>query len=191
MDEPESLTPALSDGRSREEQSFLRWLAEMAVLAAAAFVLATGIKTFVVQPFRIPSASMVPTLAVGDRVLVNKYLYRFRSPRRGDIVVFTSPEVAETDLIKRVIAVGGRTVAVRDGAVYVDGAALSEPYVSAQVPDTYTSERPAQVPNGYVWLMGDNRPNSHDSRYFGPQPVRHLLGKAFFIYWPPARMRVL
>lgn len=179
------------DPRAEAEESFLRWLGELVVLVALAFILAMGIKTFVVQPFVIPSTSMVPTLEVGDRVLVNKFVYRFQQPKRGDVVVFTSPDDPGMDLIKRVVAVGGQTVEVRNGTVFVDDVALKEPYVNPRIRDTYSSREPVKVPAGYVWLMGDNRTNSRDSRYFGPQPNGNLLGRAFCIYWPVSRLRGL
>ena len=192
MPEQPSDSPASpEDPRAEAEESFLRWLGELVVLVALAFILAMGIKTFVVQPFIIPSTSMVPTLEIDDRVLVNKFIYRFGSPSRGDVVVFTSPDNDGMDLIKRVIAVGGQTVELRDGTVFVDGSALKEPYVNPLIKDTYTSKQPTKVPPGYVWVMGDNRTNSRDSRYFGPQPVANLLGKAFCIYWPIPRIRGL
>jgi signal peptidase I len=189
--EPEDLTPAPPDRHAQAEESFLRWLAEVVVLLAVAVVLALGIKTFVVQPFVIPSSSMVPTLQIGDRVLVNKFIYRFTQPKPGDVVVFTSPDNDNMDLIKRVIAVGGQSVQIRDGIVYVNGQARTEPFVNPEVRDTYTSAAPVKVPDGYVWVMGDNRTNSRDSRYFGPQPVKNLLGRAFAIYWPLTRIRAL
>lgn len=190
-EQPADSTTPPEDPRAEAEESFLRWLGELVVLVAVAFILAMGIKTFVVQPFVIPSTSMVPTLEVGDRVLVNKFIYRFEQPKRGDVVVFTSPDNDGMDLIKRVIAVGGQTVELRNGTVFVDDRPLKEPYVNPLIKDTYTSNEPTKVPAGYVWLMGDNRTNSRDSRYFGPQPVAHLLGKAFCIYWPIGRMRGL
>jgi signal peptidase I len=176
-----------ASGRSEEVSSFIRWVVEFVVLVVAAFLLATGIKTWVVQPFYIPSGSMEPTLAIGDRVLVNKFIYRFTSPKRGDVVVFESPEGPKTDLIKRVIATGGQTVQIKDGYVSVDGTKLDEPYVAKDRRDNYTSPTPTKVPQGYVWVMGDNRGNSADSRVIGPQPLSAILGQAFTIYWPIQR----
>jgi len=167
-----------------EEVSFGRWVLELVVLVAVAFLLATGIKTWVVQPFVIPTGSMIPTLEIGDYVIANKFVYRFDDPQAGDIVVFMSPSSNSTDYIKRVIAVGGQTVDLRDGVVYVDDVALDEPYVHGQRSDPGPLRMPVTIPDGYVWLMGDNRENSQDSRWFGPQPVTRVVGKAFFIYWP-------
>lgn len=173
----------------REETlSFGRWLLELVVLVGLAWVLAFGIKTYVVQPFVIPSSSMEPTLLISDRVLVNKFIYRVTAPRPGDVVVFLSPEDGRTDLIKRVIAVAGQTVDIQDGRVSVDGVLLNEPYVNAADPDHYNSDSPVKVPPGTVWVMGDYRANSKDSRFIGPQPVSKILGRAFAIYWPLDRL---
>jgi len=171
-----------------ETISFGRWLLELVVLVALAWVLALGIKTYVVQPFIIPSSSMEQTLLISDRVLVSKFAYRFGPPKRGDVVVFVSPEDGRTDLIKRVIAVAGETVDIQDGKVLVNGAALVEPYVNAAYPDHYDLDAPVKVPPGMVWVMGDNRANSKDSRFIGPQPVSQVLGRAFAIYWPVGRL---
>ena len=184
--------PLAATGHSEEQNSsFLRWVIEFVVLVAAAFLLAMGVKTWVVQPFYIPSGSMEATLQIGDRVLVNKFIYRFTSPKRGDVVVFMSPESDSTDLIKRVIATGGQTVMIRAGVVSVDGKPLVEPYVSPGNRDDYTLPSPVHIPRGSVWVMGDNRGNSSDSRVFGPRPVSAILGRAFCIYWPVQRMRGL
>ncbi len=177
--------------KDEAEQPFWRWLLEFVLLVGAAFILATAIKTWVVQPFYIPSGSMETTLNVGDRVLVNKFVYTFTHPKYGDVVVFVSPEDKSQDLIKRVIAVGGQTVQVKDGYVYVNGKKLDEPYVQPQNRDHYNSAAPTIVPKGYVWVMGDNRANSSDSRFIGPQPVTKILGQAFVIYWPLNRIRGL
>lgn len=165
--------------------SFGRWLFELVVLVGLAFLLAQGIKTWVVQPFVIPSGSMEPTLAVGDRVLVNKFLFRFREPAPGDIVVFKAPDNTKTDYIKRVIAVGGQVVDISGGVVFVDGRALDEPYTAGTLTEPMERPLPVRVPKGQVFLMGDNRPNSRDGRVFGPRPESQIVGKAFFIYWPP------
>jgi signal peptidase I len=190
------LTPAEpaakpGDAHKVAEESFLRWIGETILLVGLAFVLALGIKTFVVQPFLIPSGSMEPTLQIGDRVLVNKFIYRFTQPKQGDVVVFISPDDKATDFIKRVIAVGGQTVDISDGLVSVDGKRLSEPYVNRQVVDHYNLDKAVKIPQGQVWLMGDNRTNSRDSRFFGPRPANELLGEAFVIYWPLGRIGTL
>ncbi len=177
--------------KNDDEQPFWRMLVEFVVLVGAAFLLAMAIKQWVVQPFYIPSGSMETTLDIGDRVLVNKFVYQFDHPKYGDVVVFVSPEDKQQDLIKRVIAVGGQTVQVKDGYVYVDGKKLDEPYVQQGNRDAYTMPAPVTVPKGFVWVMGDNRANSSDSRVIGPQPLSKILGQAFVIYWPLNRLNSL
>ena len=190
MLEPDPIAPP-SGPQAQPRESIWRAILEMAVLLAVAVGVALVVKAYVVQPFLIPSGSMERTLLVGDRVLVNKFIYRVRTPHAGDVVVFLSPDDRDVDFIKRVVAVGGQTVELRDGTVYVDGVARAEPFVNGDVKDTYTSRQPVKVPTGYVWVMGDNRTNSRDSRYFGPRPVGDLLGQAMCIYWPFDHLRTL
>lgn len=176
-------------------------------LILTALILAFLLKSFVVQAFYIPSESMMPTLDVGDRVLVEKLSYRFGGPARGDVIVFRNPGAApsesladsvrsflegfglgpgskDLDLIKRVVGLPGETVEVRAGVVHVNGAALPESY---QLPDGRTVP-PVVVPAGQYWMLGDNRGNSRDSR-FGLGTVREdaVIGRAFLVLWPPGR----
>ncbi len=171
--------------------SFGRYLFDVAIVVLVAFVITTGVKTWLLQPFEIPSGSMEETLQVSDRILVEKVQLRFRGPTAGEIVTFSAPDGSPRDFIKRVIAVGGQSVDVRDGVVYVDGHRLSEPYVNTRYKDTYSSDAVVKVPVGTVFLMGDNRTDSQDSRAYGPQPLSHISGRAFAIYWPLARIRRL
>jgi len=187
--EPNQTAPAADTERSHG--NFGRWLLETAVMIALAFLLAQGIKTFVVQPFVIPTGSMEPTIMTGDRVLAEKISIRFRDPRQGEIVVFDDPTGRHPQLIKRVIAVGGQTVDIRDGTVIVDGVPLTEPYVHGKVTDPGTVPLPVTLEDDEVWLMGDNRPNSGDSRFMGPIPESMVQGRAFAIYWPIDRMGTL
>lgn len=186
--EPE--TPATQPTQP-EQQSFVRWLAETALLILAAFILAQGIKTFVVQPFVVPTGSMIPTIEINDRVIAEKISYRFRDPKVGEVVVFSDPSGQYPQLIKRVIATAGQTIDIRMDGVYVDGKKLDEPYVHGLQTDPGPVSTPLVVPDGQLWLMGDNRPFSGDSRFIGPQPVSAVKGHAFFTYWPPSRMGVL
>ena len=174
--------------RKSQETSTVRWLIETALLVGLAFLLAQGIKTFIVQPYIIPTGSMIPTIELRDRVLAEKISYRFRDPKAGEVVVFNDPTGQHPKLIKRIIAVGGQTVDIREGKVYVNNQLLSEPYVHGKVTEPGTVPMPVAVPKGYVWLMGDNRPNSGDARFFGVQPVSAVEGRAFYTYWPPKRM---
>lgn len=161
---------------------------EFVVIMLLAFVLVFGfIRPFVVEAFKIPSESMVPTLQVGDRVLANKFIYRFTDPDRGDVVVFESVEQEGTDLIKRVVGVEGDRVAVQNGTLLVNDEPLEEPYVNRELPDVGSYE-PTVVPEDHVFVMGDNRPNSQDSRFFGAVPEENLEGEAFVRFWPPTRI---
>jgi signal peptidase I len=184
---------------------------ELPLLMVAAVVIALLIKTLLLQAFYIPSESMLPALKVGDRVLVEKVSYRVHAPERGDVVVFErevvapAPEVdqslwtdigdafkglfgfptaGEQDFIKRVLAVGGDTIEGKSGGVFVNGTRVAEPYLSAGVETLPFG--PVEVPEGQMFLMGDNRGNSDDSRSFGTVPVDEVVGHAFILVWPPA-----
>jgi signal peptidase I len=172
-----------------------------------AVILALFMRTFVVQAFKIPTGSMEPNLLIGDHLLVNKFVFaptlssaeRALLPvtaiRRGDIVVFKYPEDPERDFIKRVIGLPGETIELRDHRIHVNGRAVEEPYAhylprqagpgggeftSEDVRDRYG---PVVVPAGSVFVMGDNRDNSQDSRYWGFLPKGNIKGKALMIYW--------
>lgn len=160
------------------------------VLTLAAIVLASYLlRTFVFQSYEIPSASMEETIMTGDLVFSEKVSYRFGDPAPGDIVTFEDPEIPSRTLIKRVIATEGQTVDLKDGSVYIDGLKQFEPYTDGKpsYPLANSSEEityPYTVPAGEVWVMGDNRTNSQDSRYFGSVPVSSISGKAVLVYWP-------
>ncbi len=193
----------------RDEGGVLAFLGELPVLIVVAFALALLLKTFVVQAFYIPSGSMEPTLEPGDRVLVWKLL---DTPERGDIVVFEDPHPgpqpdrgivggflhflseglgfvrpAHEDFIKRVVGLPGETVELRDGRLYVDGARVEEPYLRG--PLDRRDFGPVRVPADSLFVLGDNRLNSNDSRYgLGFVPRDKVIGEAFVIIWPPSRM---
>ena len=164
---------------------------EFLVILVVAFALVFGfVRPFVLEAFYIPSESMVTTLLVGDRVFVNKFVYRFSEPEHGDIVVFESVEGESEDLIKRIVGLPGDRVAVFDGVLFVNGERWEEPYVNKLFPDN-SSYGPETVPEGDIFVMGDNRANSRDSRFFGPVPVENIEGEAFVIFWPPWRIGLL
>lgn len=172
-------------------QGIGRQILEFVITLAAALVLALALRTWVIEPFVVPTGSMLPTIQLSDQVLANKFIYRFEDPKPGDIVVFDDPMGEVPTLIKRVIAVGGQTVDLRDGKVVVDGKALDEPYTHGQPSDPLKGSDvtfPLTVPKGYIWVMGDNRTKSKDSRWFGPIPLKMVRGKAFFTYLPLDRI---
>ncbi|ATW24340.1 signal peptidase I [Candidatus Formimonas warabiya] len=146
------------------------------------------LKSYILDNRIIPSSSMYPTIYIGDMVLVNKFVYRFHTPERGDIIVFKPPaEVGQEDLIKRVIGLPGETVEIKDHLVYIDGKPLEENYLNEAPQYTFG---PVQVPQGRLFVMGDNRNMSFDSHLW-PQPflkVESVKGKAFFRYWPIKRI---
>ncbi|CAA9217539.1 MAG: Signal peptidase I [uncultured Acidimicrobiales bacterium] len=191
----------------RERWTFVAFVREIAVLVVTALVIAVVVKTFVAQAFYIPSGSMLPQLQINDRVVVSKVSYRLHDPRRGDIVVFDAPGDEQEDTsplleqafrsviqsiglsppstdeyIKRVVALPGERVEGHQGKVLVDGLELVEPYLP---PGVATNDFPAVVvPPETVFVMGDNRSNSSDSRIFGPVPRSTVVGRAFARVWP-------
>ena len=178
--------------------SFVEWV----LVIVGAILLALVVKVFLLQAFYIPSLSMYPALHEGDRVLVNKLSYRLHDVNRGDVIVFERP-ASETssnipDLIKRVVGLPGESISFVDGAVYVDGKRLEESYLpdgtvtsSANAPNKCTAEDPCVVPAGQVWVMGDNRSDSKDSRYFGSIDQSTIVGRAFVTVWPLGRFGLL
>jgi signal peptidase I len=163
------------------------------VILLISFALVFGVvRPVVASPFYVGSESMVPTLEVWDRVLINKLAYDLEEPKRGDIVLFESPDGAEEPLIKRVVGLPGETLELRDGVLFVDGKKVEESYLHRspcvrEMPKT-CSFGPKPVPRGHVFMMGDNRTNSFDSRFFGPVPEENLIGEALFRFWPPGRV---
>jgi signal peptidase I len=192
-----------------------RFLAEGAVLIVLAAIVAVFVRTFVLQAYYIPTPSMVPQLRVNDRVVVSRLAYDLHRPRRGDIVVFPAPpgearprphrnlasrlthdvgaglglSSDQTVLIKRVIGLPGETVQGQRGRVYIDGRLLLEPYLPERAGTSPFG--PEVVPPGMVWVMGDNRGDSSDSRVFGAIPEHTLVGRAVWRIWPPQRASFL
>ncbi len=185
----------MSDGpapttTSTARRSSSRNLLEWVVVVVGALLVALLVKTFLLQAFYIPSPSMTPTLEVDDRVLVNKLSYDLHDVHRGDIVVFKSPqESAAKDLIKRVVGLPGDTVEGRDGLVMVNGERLEEPYLPAGV--ITGTFGPVILSPDHYWVMGDNRPNSSDSRVFGAIDKSRIIGRAFVKVWPLGSLGLL
>ncbi len=196
-----------------KKKHLLPFWAELPLLVLAALVVAVVIKTFLIQAFYIPSSSMENTLQVNDRVMVNKLAYQFGDLQRGDIVVFDDPRLSEpaqenlfesarrnvgeaiglavprSEFIKRVLALPGETIEIKDNVVHIDGIPLIERYLK---PGTaMAAYGPELVPPGEMFVMGDNRNSSQDSRFFGTVPIDTIVGKAFVIMWPVDRWGTL
>lgn len=177
-------------------------IVEWVLVIVGAILLALIVKVFLLQAFYIPSLSMYPTLHEGDRVLVNKLSYKLHDVNRGDVIVFERP-ASETssnipDLIKRVVGLPGESVSFDNGSVYINGVRLDESYLpdgtvtsSANAPNKCTPQAPCIVPEGQVWVMGDNRSDSKDSRYFGAIDESSIVGRAFVTVWPLGRFGLL
>lgn len=181
-----------------EQKSVAREYAEALLMA---LLLAIVIRSFVVQAFKIPSGSMLPTLLIGDHILVNKFLYGLRlpypidemivqwgQPERGDIVVFVFPRDPSKDFIKRVVAVEGDTVEIRHKQLYLNGVKVEDPHATfadsdREIPGPRDNFGPLVVPPHKLFVMGDNRDRSHDSRFWGLADLDEVKGKAFMIYW--------
>lgn len=183
-------TPAEPEPAPNTARSVIEWV----VVIGGALLIALVIRTFLLAAFYIPSPSMVPTLGVGDRVLVNKLSYDLHDVHRGDVVVFERPPAESDtrikDLIKRVIGLPGEQLEGKDGKVWVNGQPLTEPYVN---PDCGGTDQfgPITVPDGDVFVMGDNRCDSSDSRVFGPIDQDLIVGRAFVRVWPVTHLGFL
>jgi signal peptidase I len=178
--------------KSQENQEENFWI-ELAKTFATAFVLAFGIRTFVAEARYIPSESMLPTLEVNDRLIIEKISYHFKTPRRGDVVVFEPTEALRQQnfndaFIKRIIGLPGETIQVKNGTVFVNGQALEEKYIEEEPQYDYG---PVTVPDNEYLVLGDNRNNSYDSHYWGFVPRSNFIGRAAVRFWPPNRMGTL
>ena len=181
------------EGPQADRRSGLyRSLLEIPVILLISFALVFGfVRPVVASPYRIPTPSMVPTIEVQDRILVNKLAYDLHVPERGDIVFFENQEGGRTPLVKRVVGLPGDRIEIRDGRLLLNGERQEEPYAAdkpcAPELSPTCSFGPVTVPEGHVFVIGDNRPHSIDSRFFGPVPEEDLIGEALFRFWPPGR----
>lgn len=183
----------------KPEKSVVREYTEAIVIAV---LLALFIRSFVVQAFKIPSGSMLSTLQIGDHLLVNKFIYGvklpvtgtvvipLKDPKRNDIVVFKYPKDRATDYIKRVVGVAGDTIEIKNKQLYVNDKAVENPYIQFTDKNIMKASAgprdnmgPVKVPEASLFVMGDNRDNSYDSRFWGFVPLKDVLGKAFILYW--------
>ncbi len=179
---------ALTLFRKRISPAYRSMLKEYLDSFIVAGILAIFIITYVARSFYIPSESMLPTLKVNDYILVNRFVYKMASPSRGEVIVFHPPHVKnpeETDFIKRIVGVENDVVEVANGVLYLNGLPQDEPFIKEAIEADFPAYR---VPPGHVFVMGDNRNNSDDSRYWGPLPLENIVGKAFVIFWPFSRV---
>ena len=181
-----------SPQQPRQRKRLRRTLVETAVIIVVAVLLAGLVRTFAFQTFWVPSASMTPTLGVYDRILVQKAFFTWHDVREGDIVVFSHPPLdqcagpQEGDLVKRVIALPGQTIYSSGNSIYVNGRLLAEPYLPRYDPlgpPIASSQHPYRVPPGEFYLLGDNRSDSCDSRYWGPIEGSRIIGKVVLVWW--------
>jgi len=188
---------------TRHKENIREWVESIVV----AFILAMFIRTFFLQAFKIPSGSMRLTLLEGDRLLVNKLRYGpkvpftkkrlpgLTKPKRGDVIVFSYPEDPKRDFIKRLIAMGGETVEIRYGDIYINDQLVEEPrikniYYYNRGPYGEIDQK-IKVPSGYFYVLGDNSASSHDSRFWGFVSEHYITGRAEFLYWPLNRIRFI
>jgi signal peptidase I len=201
MDDPQTHIPEPEGGQAQPETQpapagprsnpvvaeILDWARSILIAVVLAFV----IKATIIQAYMIPTGSMKPTIMEGDRVFGNRFIYKFQHPHRGDIIAFRPPPGVSDNKIpflKRVIAVEGDSVEIREGEVFVNNHRMPEPFVS----NHSTENLPAQkVPRDHLFVMGDNRVSSYDSRNWSFLPVKNVQAKAFFRFWPPDRVGVL
>lgn len=173
-------------GENKLKQEIKDWVISIAV----ALILAFFIRYFIVELYLVEGPSMRPTLINGERLVVNKFIYRFKQPQRGEIIVFRYPRDPSRDFIKRVIAVAGDTIELKDGRVFVNGELQNEEYILEKTRGSYPL---ATVPEGHIFVMGDNRNNSEDSRFrdVGFVSLELVKGKAMMIFWPLDQLKQL
>jgi signal peptidase I len=202
LDQGEGTGEDETPGRGDEAPSS-RWIVELVGVVVVAILVAVLLRTFVVATYSIPSGSMEPTLQIGDRIVVNKLSYHLHGVDRGNIVVFTTPPNENcagppvSDLVKRVIGLPGEIISLKDGNVYIDGRLLPEPFLPPSVRDDtypgpstapYSLHQPYRIPPEEVYVMGDNRPESCDSRFWGPIHESTIVGKVDMRIWPLSRI---
>ena len=184
----------ISNRREWYRDKWENWIKPLLIAA----VLAFGIRSFILGPYKIPTGSMHPVLMEGDRIFVDKITYRFKEPRRGDIVVFKYPLDRKKDFVKRLVGFGGETLEIRDGQIYVDGQRLEKPasfaqrfYYNREDWDYGKRGQKIAVPEGHLFVLGDNSAQSSDSRNWGFVSRKDLIGRAVLIWWPLNRFRLI
>jgi signal peptidase I len=204
MTSPHQAPPGGSgdEGAKLDEDRSFRWVFELVGLVVVAVVIAVLLRTFVIATFSIPSGSMEPTLQIGDRIIVDKLSYHLHGVDTGNIIVFGTPPEEDcagppvANLVKRVIGLPGQTISLSKGRVYIDGKLLAEPWLPPSVREEtypgpsskpYALHQPFRIPAGDVYVMGDNRPDSCDSRYWGPVAESTIVGQVDLRIWPLSR----
>lgn len=172
----------MSDGKPIKPTGIKAWIRDLLEAVLPALVIVLVINVFLAQATRVEGQSMEPNLRSSQRLVIEKMSYRLRPPRRGDIVVVRRPQRPADPLIKRVVALPGETIEIKEGRVYIEGTPLDERYLDQA---TWGAMPPKLVPEGHVFVMGDNRGSSNDSRVFGVVPFDDLVGRAWLRYWPP------
>ena len=184
------------------------WREEWVKPLLYALIIALFIRTFIAQPFKIPTSSMVPTFKPGDKIFVNKFIYgakipltnvrlpKMREPARGDIIVFLSPVEKKKYLVKRLVGLPGDRIEIKNGHLWINGSPVREPQILSSITYYNMGEYGKQgnvieVPEGTYFALGDNSLNSVDSRYWGVFPKKNLVGKTFLIWWPVTRIKVV
>lgn len=169
-------------------KKFYRELKEFVFLTLVALLISFGVRAAVAESYLIPTPSMVPAIKVGDRILANKLVYRFRMPERGEVVIFNPPKgVGDQPFVKRVIGLPGDIVEVQNGNIYINGSVFE---VKTATATTY-SYGPMNVPPGYLFVLGDNRNTSFDSHCWGFLPLKNVIGEGVLIFWPPEDIKLL
>jgi signal peptidase I len=188
---PEAYRADAPDRGEPVDEAPFSWRAILEIVQALALavIISVVLNLFVVQVTEVRQSSMVPTLLQNDRVLVSKVDYRFTSPQPGDIVVFNPTIDTSIPYVKRIVAVAGETVELRDGNLFVNGKLRFFPQAhGVTLPQSPEVKYPYKVPDGYFFAMGDNRQSSQDSRFFGAQPYNRIIGKVTLRFWPPDRL---
>jgi signal peptidase I len=176
---------------SKKEKSRSKELLSYLIVILCAALVSILFRIFLFEPFIVPTPSMEPTLMVNDKVIVNKFSYKYFGIERGDLIVFHSPVDEDKDLVKRAIAFEGETVTLKeDGSIYIDDKKLEKDFYHSYDKPVY-AEQSFKIGKNEIFVMGDNRNNSYDSRYFGPIMKTEVFGKVFFVYWPFSRIHVV
>lgn len=175
--------------RLKKENRLLYWIVDWTETIVVALVLALIIRQFAFQTSEVMSGSMIPTLDIKDRVIINKIIYKYAPLKRGEVVLFKSTIDKDKDFIKRLIGLPGEEVTIRNGMILVNGKVI--PQDEWNIIWDNSNYGPKKVPDDSYFFLGDNRPGSYDSRYWGFVPKKNIIGKGFVIVWPPLHMRIL